>query len=84
MNIYQMKAINVKSVGNNKVNIQWDSDQWQYVVIGLNETDTETLNDLLQVSESDDSAVIIANSYIQRLRNNALCNPSLLSFVNSL
>jgi uncharacterized protein YciU (UPF0263 family) len=79
-----MKAINVKSVGNNKVNIQWDSDQWQYVVIGLNETDTETLNDLLQVSESDDSAVIIANSYIQRLRNNALCNPSLLSFVNSL
>jgi len=79
-----MKAINVKSVGNNKVNIQWDSDQWQYVVIGLNETDTETLNDLLQVSESDDSAVIIANSYIQRLRNNSLCNPSLLSFVNSL
>ena len=79
-----MKAINVKSVGNNKVNIQWDSDQWQYVVTGLNETDTETLNDLLQVSESDDSAVIIANSYIQRLRNNSLCNPSLLSFVNSL
>ena len=79
-----MKAINVKSVGNNKVNIQWDSDQWQYVVTGLNETDTKTLNDLLQVSESDDSAVIIANSYIQRLRNNSLCNPSLLSFVNSL
>jgi hypothetical protein len=79
-----MKAINVKSVGNNKVNIQWDSNQWQYVVTGLNEADTETLNDLLKVSESDDSAVIIANSYIQRIRNNALCNPSLLSFVNSL
>jgi hypothetical protein len=79
-----MKAINIKSVGNNKVNIKWDSDQWQYVVTGLNDSDTETLNDLLQVSESDDSAVIIANSYIQRIRNNALYNPSLLSFVNSL
>ena len=79
-----MKAINVKSVGNNKVTIQWDSDQWQYVVTGLNETDTKTLNDLLQVSESDDSAVIIANSYIQRLRNNSLCNPSLVAFVDSL
>jgi len=79
-----MKAINVKSVGNNKVNIQWDSDQWQYVVTGLNETDTKTLNDLLQVSESDDSAVIIANSYIQRIRNNSLCNPSLVAFVDSL
>jgi hypothetical protein len=79
-----MKAINVKSVGNNKVSIKWDSDQWQYVVNGLNASDTESLNDLLQVSESDDSAIIIANSYIQRLRNNSLCNPSLLSFVNSL
>lgn len=79
-----MKAINVKSVGNNKVSIKWDSDQWQYVVTGLDKTDTKTLNDLLKVSESDDSAVIIANSYIQRIRNNALCNPSLLSFVNSL
>ena len=79
-----MKAINVKSVGNKKVSIKWDSDQWQYVVTGLDEADTETLNDLLKVSESDDSAVIIANSYIQRIRNNALCNPSLLSFVNSL
>ena len=79
-----MKAINVKSVGNNKVTIQWDSDQWQYVVTGLNETDTKTLNDLLQVSESDDSAVIIANSYIQRIRNNSLCNPSLVAFVDSL
>ena len=79
-----MKAINVKSVGNNKVSIKWDSDQWQYVVNGLNAIDTESLNDLLQVSESDDAAVIIANSYIQRIRNNALCNPSLLSFVNSL
>ena len=79
-----MKAINVKSVGNNKVNIKWDSDQWQYVVTGLNQADTETLNQLLQVSESDDSAVIIANSYIQRIRNNSLCNPSLLSFANSL
>ena len=79
-----MKAINVKSVGNSKVNIQWDSDQWQYVVTGLNDSDTETLNDLLQVSESDDSAIIIANSYIQRLRNNSLCNPSLVAFVDSL
>jgi len=79
-----MKEINVKSVGNNKVSIKWDSDQWQYVVTGLDKTDTETLNDLLKVSESDDSAVIVANSYIQRIRNNALCNPSLLSFVNSL
>jgi hypothetical protein len=79
-----MKAINVKSVGNKKVSIKWDSDQWQYVVNGLNASDTESLNDLLQVSESDDSAIIIANSYIQRLRNNSLCNPSLLSFVNSL
>ena len=79
-----MKAINVKSVGNNKVSIKWDSGQWQYVVTGLDKTDTKTLNDLLKVSESDDSAVIIANSYIQRIRNNALCNPYLLSFVNSL
>ena len=79
-----MKSINVKSVGNNEVNIKWDSDQWQYVVTGLNDSDTETLNDLLQVSESDDSAVIIANSYIQRLRNNSLCNQSLVAFVDSL
>ena len=79
-----MKAINVKSVGNNKVNIQWDSNQWQYVVNGLNASDTESLNDLLKVSESDDSAVIIANSYIQRIRNNSLCNPSLVAFVDSL
>ena len=79
-----MKAINVKSVGNNKVSIQWDSDQWQYVVNGLNASDTESLNDLLQVSDSDDSAIIVANSYIQRLRNNLLCNPSLVAFVDSL
>jgi hypothetical protein len=79
-----MKAINVKSVGNKKVSIKWDSDQWQYVVNGLNASDTETLNDLLKVSESDDSAVIVANSYIQRLRNNSLCNPSLVAFVDSL
>ena len=79
-----MKSINVKSVGNNEVNIKWDSDQWQYVVTGLNDSDTETLNDLLQVSESDDSAVIIANSYIQRLRNNSLYNQSLVEFVDSL
>lgn len=79
-----MNVINVKSVGNNKVSIKWDSDKWQYIVRGLNANDTETLNDLLKVSESDDSAVIVANSYIQRIRNNALCNPSLLSFVNSL
>lgn len=79
-----MKAINVKSVGNNKVSIKWDSDQWQYVVTGLDKTDTETLNDLLKVSESDDSAVIIANSYIQRIRNNLMCNHSLVAFVNSL
>ena len=77
-----MKAINVKSVGNKKVSIKWDSDQWQYVVNGLSAIDTESLNDLLKVSESDDSAIIVANSYIQRLRNNSLCNPSLLSFVN--
>ena len=77
-----MKAISVKSVGNKKVSIKWDSDQWQYVVNGLNASDAETLNDLLKVSESDDSAVIVANSYIQRIRNNALCNPSLLSFAN--
>jgi hypothetical protein len=79
-----MKAINVKSVGNNKVNIKWDSDQWQYVVNGLNASDTESLNDLLQVSDSDDSAIIVANSYIQRLRNNSLCNQSLVAFVDSL
>ena len=35
-----MKAINVKSVGNNKVSIKWDSGQWQYVVTGLDKTDT--------------------------------------------
>ena len=79
-----MKAINVKSVGNNKVSIKWDSDQWQYVATGLDKTDTETLNDLLKASESDDSAVIIANCYIQRIRNSALCNHSLVAFVNSL
>ena len=79
-----MKAINVKSVGNKKVSIKWDSDQWQYVVNGLNASDTETLNDLLKVSESDDSAIIVANSYIQRLRNNSLCNPSLVAFVDAL
>ena len=79
-----MKAINVKSVGNKKVSIKWDSDQWQYVVNGLNASDTESLNDLLQVSDSDDSAIIVANSYIQRLRNNSLCNQSLVAFVDSL
>jgi len=79
-----MKAINVKSVGNKKVSIKWDSDQWQYVVNGLNASDTESLNDLLQVSDSDESAIIVANSYIQRLRNNSRCNPSLVAFVDSL
>ena len=79
-----MKTINVKSVGNKKVSIKWDSDQWQYIVDGLNTNDTASLNDLLKVSESDDSAILIANSYIQRLRNNSLCNPSLVAFVDSL
>jgi len=79
-----MKAINVKSVGNKKVSIKWDSNQWQYVVNGLNASDTESLNDLLQVSDSNDSAIIVANSYIQRLRNNSLCNQSLVAFVDSL
>jgi hypothetical protein len=36
-----MNAINVKSVGNNKVSIKWDSDKWQYIVRGLNANDTE-------------------------------------------
>ena len=79
-----MKTINVKSVGNKKVSIKWDSDKWQYIVDGLNTNDTESLNDLLKVSASDDSAIIIANSYIQRIRNNSLCNPSLVAFVDSL
>ena len=57
-----MKTINVKSVGNKKVSIKWDSDQWQYIVDGLNTNDTESLNDLLKVSESDDSAILIANN----------------------
>lgn len=79
-----MNAINVKSVGNNKVSIKWDSDKWQYIVRGLNANDTETLNDLLRGAPSDDSAIIVANCYIQKVRNNLMCNHSLVAFVDSL
>ena len=77
-------SISIKSIGRNPVSIKWDSDKWQYVVNGLNSTDTETLNDLLSVAESDDAAIIKANNYVQGIRNRALCNPSLSAFVESL
>ena len=66
------------------ITIKWDSGKWQYIAIGLNESDTVILNDLLSSAESNDSAFIKARAYEQSVENRKRCNADLGAFSHSL
>ena len=66
------------------ITVKWSAKRWQYVAIGLNEQDTEILNDLLSLAESNDSALIKARAYEQSLANSERCNSDLIALVDSL